>query len=315
MKNFKNLLFFISLCLFGLSSCQDDMNEITPEAGELNRTEIESRQVTLEGWVPSPCADITIFISPNCGPNMSNGVEDAAVAYNQTNTAIHMTITTEEATADIVINCEDFADDNLAGLGEWPDEDGEIGGQIFLNTDFEDECDDPCYYQGLLMHELGHNLGLAHNGFQAGINLQVGSWTFDPGTGTFTNDNPEITILGVQIPGTDDRGNNRGSVFNASILQCGWWVFNNPECTFSNDDIKALEFLYPLPSDPCDCPNAFGPYDCLLEDLCYCDCFLEDQWTNYSYHEYDIDCSDDCGQFEGTVEGSYYVEYCTKKMR
>jgi len=241
MTNFKLLIVFTSICLLGLYSCDDNL---TTEKGNQS-TALDIRQQTIEGWTPRECADLTIFISPECGQNMATGVQNAMDAYNATNTSIDMSFANSELDADIVITCGRFADPTLAGLAEFPVNDGEIGAELFLNTDFENACDDPCYFQGLVMHEFGHNLGLFHNEERGTIVRQAGPVTFNPNNGTFTVDNLNTSVTTSHIPDTDNSGGDKGSIFNRFILDCEFWNFDTVQCSFSDDDIKALEYLYP----------------------------------------------------------------------
>jgi len=311
------ILFAFLACIF---SCSEDEQPDISDQIDID-TEIEKRQVTLADWRPRECAAISIFINGNCAPNWVNSLAPAMQAYNDLDVAINMVLAPSALQADIVIDCVNMGGDfaGTRGLGEWPDVDGEIGGQIFLNTDFDNECANLCYYQAIMMHEIGHNLGLAHNGIQAGIDLSVGSWTFNSVTGEFTNDNPNITLEGLQILGTAN-GVDPQSVFNAGLPDC-----NNPDCTFSQDDITALTTLYPLGDvcdcievldDPCDCPTRVDdicdcpeaitdPCDCPelfpeeTEFKCYCVCYqltpieetknFETEYVEYSRTE--VDCN------------------------
>jgi len=49
------------------------------------------------------------------------------------------------------------------------------------------------------------------------------------------------------------------------------------------------------------------------EPGCYCECLLENNWGYGGYTDFDIECNEDCSQFEGTGQGSYWVEYCIKR--
>jgi len=265
MNNVRMLIYFCAVALiFSISSCSTDSEE--PYKKELE-TEIELRQMSID-FEPAPClvvSDISIFIPDDCGPNWTNGILDAIQAYNDTDTGINFEQTMDEDDADISFSCLDFAEgfdpdsgqdlSNVIGIGEVPNVNGGIGAETFLNTDFEITCGVPCFFQGVVMHELGHNLGLFHNENTEAQRGAVGD-IIDDGDGTFTFSGEGDDL--VWIEGTIAEGtNDPTSIFNEAT---GCFVAN---CVFNANDIIALETLYPRPEDPCDCPLAFEPCDCL----------------------------------------------------
>ena len=243
-----NLLLLIAI--LSIYSCQDENEEI--EFIDNTQVKIDERQVRLSGWTPPSCATISVFVSENCGPNYTQGVQDAMVAYNETNTSINMVAAPDENSADIVVDCVDRDLGLHVGIGQLPTEDEEVGGPIELQNVFENACDDPCWYQANLMNLFGRTLGIGPNGVYSGTNSSSQTITFD------------------HIANTDSRGGDISSVFNNSLADC-----DNPDCTFSEDDIIALETVYPLP-EPCDCPEAYPPHACsdwesqIIESQCPC---------------------------------------------
>ncbi|MDF1697092.1 MAG: M57 family metalloprotease, partial [Saprospiraceae bacterium] len=216
------------------------------------------RHLVLGDWTPAPCSvaqGIDIYISDDCDEVWQQGTEEAILEYNNANTSIHMNLSSNEETADIVIRCEDFAEEGIwefaAGLGEGPVEDGTIGRYVYLNTDYEDEgleCG-PCLFRSIILHELGHNLGILHNEAAEGGFWATGEYTFNE-DGTFSPSGSFTTaawIEGTPLPGTIDPL----SIFNGA----GSCI--DPICTFNENDLIALEALYPIPEDPCECPEYY----------------------------------------------------------
>ena len=273
------LLLALTAIIF-IYSCVDDNDDLIEESS----LETEERQVTLGDWEARPCANITIFVEPDCHNNWVDGVADAIQEYNNVpDISIEIQqVEVNEPPADIVINCVDFGGGfaNLFGLAEFPLNDGEIGDDIFLNTDFDENCTDPCLYASVLMHEIGHNLGILHNESSLGvIGPNIGDKEYDPSTGEFTYNFPDATVIAEHIEGTQT-GTETGSVFNSGT-NCG-----SPNCSFTADDILALQSVYPCSgcSDlGCECPilpTLEGPASfCTDEVKTYCVNGLVDGWT------------------------------------
>lgn len=249
-------IFTLFAVLLLVYSCQNDLHEL-PNEQEIHKDhnhEADLRQVTLEDWEPMECADISIFIE-DCGQGWTDGVLAAMDAYNDLDAAIIMSTASSAGSADIVITCVDIWLNNLSGLvglGEWPVDDFTVGGQIYLNTDYDD-CNDPCFFKGFAMHELGHNLGLAHD-HQDGVNLATGTWEYNPLDGLFTHTGG-TSAFGEHIPGTPTSDPN--SIFLSFLPACGTATV----CDFSAGDELAFELLYP----EVNCDGGGGGEDCVGE--------------------------------------------------
>ena len=245
----KYLNIILLLTLLIIFSCQDNIQE--KELTENTIIKIDERQVVLADWIPPSCASISVFVSPNCGANTEQAVQEAIDAYNETDTAIFMEPASTEDSADIVVDCVESLGINLA-TGQFPTEDGKVGGPILVTNGIENSCEDPCFLKGIIIHEMGHALGIGHNGITAGTTSNGDRLNFD------------------QIENTDSRGRDRGSIFNAIAPDC-----DDPNCTFSEDDIVALETIYPVPN-PCDCPEVHPRHACaewesqIIESQCPC---------------------------------------------
>ncbi|MEM9546863.1 MAG: M57 family metalloprotease [Bacteroidota bacterium] len=282
MKHLKILIFMLTGIL--IFSCTNDDQK--NQANGLINDSIVKRQAGLgDGWEPAACVNITLYIDPDaCGPNWEASLPAAIAQYNSVpGVAIQMEQVFSPP-ADIEITCADFANNNSFGLGEWPENDGEIGGNIFMNTDFETTCADACFYTGSMMHEISHNLGFAH-GEQEGGNGAVGPWTLNA-DGTFTQVNDGAATGLEHIEGTPNGLGDPSSVFN--VHNCA-----SPNCTFSEWDIVALQSFYPCadcddPDLACQCPNIPIPFTPALDgplDLCedeigtYCVTGIDPGWT------------------------------------
>lgn len=249
MKSLKSLLFL--LVLLSLYSCQEEIIQ-----DQINHDDqIEKRQITIAGWTPADCVSMNIFISPECEENWHQGMVDALAAYNELDIAVNMTIVEEEEGANLIIHCEQFSNTipDLIGVAEIPLIDGEVGTEIYFNTNFENACEDPCWFQEVAMHELSHTLGITHNELNPGaMGCCAGPLSFDTETGKFDPWEFGEYVNFEFINGTHE-GFEEGSIFNAIASEC-----EEANCTFTQNDILALETLY----DPCDC--ALSSIDLIL---------------------------------------------------
>jgi len=258
------ILFAFLACIFSCS--QDDQIE---SLDQLENDSIEKRQVTIANWEPASCVTLKIRVDGNCVSNWSRAVRKAILEFNKIPDVSFKMESVSNGPADIVVNCVDFGPgfSNLYGLSEIPTMDGQIGNDIYLNTDFDDNCTDVCWFQSIVMHELAHNLGILHNEENLGSPIgPIGDKTYDNSTGGFTYTFPDLTITAMQIAGTS-QGSEIGSVFNTSTADC-----STPNCTFTANDILALQTLYPL-GDPCECLEAIDYWcECpeVLDDPCDC---------------------------------------------
>lgn len=256
MENLKLLILF-GLIIF-LPSCSDETVNPNLEAESEEIAEIELRQDEipdfnfLEGCEP---ANITFFINPNCnGTVYANAILNGIEEFNNSPTGIGLTQVGSAAAADIVLSC---VDGNNCGEGV-----------AFFNDDILDTreaninleilwenclCTDPnqagcnligfepaCMFTRTVMHELGHALGIHHNG------------------------------EGDHIAGTPNTGNDLNSVFNSGPVTNGNCDWCDAPCVFNANDLTALQILYPL---DCGCfnPELNGPGNlCVNEEGRYC---------------------------------------------
>ncbi len=135
--------------------------------------------------------------------------------------AVRFTITTKSFEADILFE-ENYAGSGIA-MSEFPSN-GKPGKNIRINRDYRSL--DIRMKNYVMVHELGHALGLRHT-----------DWNRS-GEGE-TDINGNRTENGIQIPGTSGNatGGDPQSVMNA---QAGFWE------GFSPNDIKAIQYLYPI---------------------------------------------------------------------
>jgi len=250
-------------------SCSDDLET---EMSIVDHQEINSdkRQLVVQGWSPpTACqaSSLTYSIDPCLtGTPWFAAINTAIGRYNSADISINFSLVGAPG-GDIHFDCAAFANSCLFGLGEWPTEDFSVGGTIFLSTNNLSSCTalcaspPPCFFIGLAMHEIGHNLGLGHNEFPDDLTWNVGTFTID-GNGNPVHNG--ATNQGEHIPGTAAAGTtDPGSIMNenASCVM---------SCVFNSNDLIALQSLYPV---DCDCYSAElnGPANlCIDQDGEYC---------------------------------------------
>ncbi len=185
--------------------------------GYLNDSQLKTRQAQYSeiiGLVKSTDINVKIDASVPEG-DWRNAISEALTHWNSIdNSCLHFDLV--ESNHDILIVGSNLGD-GLCGVGSWP-YNGYPGTTVWLNTPL---------YSGLsknqkvllIVHELGHNIGLRH-------------------TNWYSND--EAT--GIRIPGTPNTGSNPdpNSIMNANT--CG----NLPENGFSYYDEIAIRYLYPV---------------------------------------------------------------------
>lgn len=155
--------------------------------------------------------------------------------YNEY-TNLKLEFTPYNSNADIIISKDNLFYSNVCAEGEFPTSDGKPGKRIRINSAFYKNIDDYLTENQkifLIMHEMGHNLGLRHsdcasNGEGAG---NVGM---------------------IKIPNTPDKDNN--SYMKSAT--CGYSWSSMPEY-----DAVALKYLFPVIYCIIDFKNCIGVKD------------------------------------------------------
>ena len=265
---------------------------------------LEQRHYVIDEWIPLDCAIITYSIEEGCDTDWENGILAAVAAYNDLEVAIQIDPAPPGTEADIVIECVHFASSTFGGVATFPAGDGQVGSQMLLNSNLE--CDNPCYFQHVVMHELGHNLGIMHNNGQSGNG--VTEIAYNPQTMEYD----KISTIMVQpfhISNTP-LGNIDGSVFN-NRGNC-----DEISCDFHPYDILALSTVYDqcecpeTVDDPCDCPVVFEDE---IETACFCICYgweLDDANPPNSHYTEVSRTEVECNFSEGVCTDRNELYYC-----
>lgn len=148
--------------------------------------------------------------------NWADAITEAISIYNSTPTTIKFTEVSSNY--DLLITKDLTLDPSILGEGTFP-ANGKVGDLVRINADSEYNALDLSQKVFLLVHEIGHNLGLRHT-----------NWS---GRGE--------KETGIGIPGTPNSGSNPdpSSVMNGDTGGHYW-------SGFSEYDLVALEKLYPL---------------------------------------------------------------------
>lgn len=144
-----------------------------------------------------------------------SAILQAIAEYNNIGSLIHFVEVSSNY--DLLIKEDTNLSSNVLGQGSWPSN-GKVGSLVKINTTYNYLSLSQKIY--LIIHELGHNLGLRHT-----------NWN---GLGEST---------GIGISGTPNFGDNPdpSSVMNGATGKYSW-------DGFSNYDLVALKTLYPYPS-------------------------------------------------------------------
>jgi len=268
----------IALAFF--SSCQKELQ--SPQSQTIHES-VDSRHLTMSGFDPiDPCKETILVFIEDCleGSPYEEVIPRALDLYNL-NTVLTFETTEVRDSAHLTLDCEEggvcgqayaaFPVPNLPNEGPFRDKQtrfpsgGTIGSLIEFNINTTAcPCDEeeitPCYYQFVVMHELGHVIGLYHN------------------------DKSTSTGGPIQIAGTPT-GYDPGSIFNSASAYAEAGVGCNLPCNFSLNDLTAINSIYSPgaffggPKNPdweiCECPNNpnFESCDCPesdLFDICEC---------------------------------------------
>lgn len=109
---------------------------------------------------------ITVGVnSTSLMPSWANAIAQVCLIYNQ-NTGLALKYLGYSNNADIVISKQSLAGNNVCAQGEFPGTDGKPGKHVYINSTFYQDIDN--YLNNsqkifLLMHVIGHNLGLRHS--------------------------------------------------------------------------------------------------------------------------------------------------------
>ena len=314
------MILFLAVIIY---SCNDEPIEPIEEVTKSNET-ITSRQDEIEGFEfmdPCEAAQITYFIDESCISSINHtAIVEAITAYNNVpGTSINMTPTVSAESATINFTCDESSTAACGG-GATTDIGETNGTEVFLLnswgscpcTDDTDDCNytgdvSACMLLRTAMHEIGHALGIEHNG------------------------------EGIQIDGTPLNGNDPLSIFNGGSVDfdnCNWCT---APCEFTAGDILAIQTLYPEPgpcecpelvTDFCDCPELITvPCQCPelfpeeVEVICYCTCrgWFTDQNGNIQYWRHsksEVPCDqidENCESITST-NGASGIECTTSKV-
>lgn len=180
---------------------------------------------------------VTIGVNDNnLLSNWGTALSDVAYIYSN-NTGLTIKFMGYDPNADIVISKESLSYSNVCAEGEFPvNNSGKPGNRVRINSTFYKDIDTFLSHEEkifLMMHEIGHNLGLRH-------------------TNCAVNGEGDAGIGMVKIPGTPDTDSN--SYMNSAT--CGYSWKGMPEY-----DAVALKYLFPVVYNTIHFENCTGIAD------------------------------------------------------
>lgn len=116
---------------------------------------------------------ITVYIDPNVPGRWITAINDAMAAWKKLNKTFNPSgasnvffIRSYSANANIAITMGHLDADRI-GMSSFPDSNGSVGSSIQISNDpFIISSLNPAQLKGVMMHELGHTLGLRHTDWQ-----------------------------------------------------------------------------------------------------------------------------------------------------
>jgi hypothetical protein len=116
---------------------------------------------------------IQVYLKANfsdINTNISIALDCALSAYNALNPSLALFRTTDQSQADIIISCDNTLGTDVCGRGGFPYSNGDPYNKVLIQetTLLEHSITSISQLQFLLVHELGHNVGLRHTNWADG---------------------------------------------------------------------------------------------------------------------------------------------------